>query len=541
MMYLTSAPSAKACHGELGNAMLSDEINQLLRNTNVQGALALNHQWVTQEPNNQQAWLSYARIHQQLSRFPDMLAAAQTAYNLSPDLLSTQKLLIEALVSNGEMALAKNYLRQFESALAQTAACDNLAEQWQLLVQLNTHCSDHISAVRCAENALAQRPNDPALKYNLAASLFATGDLARAESLLDEVIRQVPHDGDAWYLRSTLLKQTTQKNHIAELEQLLLQPHTPESVRVPLSYALGKECEDLGDYSRAFSAFSFAAQRRRQRLSYRVEHDVDTMANIAAAFDARCVSAAPAKTAVRHIFVVGLPRSGTTLVDRILCSHSDVGSLGEVNDLVFSLLRLVGHQSGKTKLIDAAAKADHKKIGDNYRYSSTGYGVDAKVLLDKTPLNFLYLGLIHLALPDARVVHLKRHPIDSCFAMYKTLFRMGYPFSYDWQDLAHYYAAYDRLMAHWRALIPQAFIDVEYEALVTQQETNSRRLLDYCELDWQPEVLAFQNNKRPTATASAAQVRQPLYRDSVAKWRHYESELQALKSALDAAGVSFEH
>jgi hypothetical protein len=163
--------------------------------------------------------------------------------------------------------------------------------------------------------------------------------------------------------------------------------------------------------------------------------------------------------------------------------------------------------------------------------------VQAARIIDKTPLNFLYVGLLRAALPKARIIHVRRRPLEVCYAIYKTLFRMAYPFSYSLDDLGAYYLAYRQLMAHWRALDPDGLLEIDYEDLVVNQEAVTRRLVDYCGLSWQPACLAFERNAQPTLTASAAQVRQPLYRSSLDRASAYLSELEPLVRILRDGGV----
>ena len=161
-------------------------------------------------------------------------------------------------------------------------------------------------------------------------------------------------------------------------------------------------------------------------------------------------------------------------------------------------------------------------------------------LIDKTPQNFLYLGLIHLSMPGARVIHLRRNPMDECYAIYKTLFRAGYPFSYSLQETGRYYIAYSRLMKHWRSTIPGSFLDVDYEQLIFDQEGETRRILDYLELDWEEGCLYFHRHSGPAATASAAQVRQPIYSSSVGLWRRYEKQLTPFAGKLREHGIEID-
>ncbi|NNL96267.1 MAG: sulfotransferase, partial [Xanthomonadales bacterium] len=211
--------------------------------------------------------------------------------------------------------------------------------------------------------------------------------------------------------------------------------------------------------------------------------------------------------------------------------------LGEVNNLSFAVIGASGFARDKESLVEQSSRADFEALGQTYLEGTRGLGEAGPLLIDKTPLNFLYLGIIYLALPGARVIHLRRHPMDSCFAMYKTLFRAGYPFSYDLDDLGTYYVAYRRLMAHWRQVLPGFIHDVSYEDLVKQQEATSRSMLEFCGLDWEEQVLDFHRNRGAAATASAAQVRQPIYSSSVGRWRYFESHLEPLRNKLILNGI----
>jgi len=438
---------------------------------------------------------------------------------------------IAPLIRDGRVGEALSRLASLE------AKAGGDARLLQHLGEHYTHCGKPADAARCYRRATALTPDEPRCLYNLAAALIATGETREAEALLDRVIALDPADHDAWQNRSTLRRQTPEANHVDDLVQVLERTRSGPG-QVALSYALAKELEDLGEAEASFTWLKRGADRRRSLLSYRVEADTVAMAEIARVFDrslfetpaAGCDEAGP-------VFVLGLPRSGTTLVDRIISSHDDVESLGEINDFALSLMRLAGASGGKGDLIRRSAGLDPAALGRAYLDSVAGYGRTRPLFIDKTPANFLYIGLIARALPNARIVHLRRHPMDSGYALYKTLFRMGCPYSYDLGDLAAYILAYRRLMDHWRAVLPGRFLDVDYEALVAGQEVVSRRIIGHCGLDWQDACLRFHENAAPAATASAAQVRQPIYASSVGLWRRYARQLEPLAAALRAGGV----
>jgi hypothetical protein len=309
---------------------------------------------------------------------------------------------------------------------------------------------------------------------------------------------------------------------------------------------LAKELEDLHRFDEAFVNLQEGAHRRRLGMQYDIAEDEAAMATIARVFDREMLASPTAGfDSCCPVFILGLPRSGTTLVDRIISSHSQVESLGEHTTLALAVMNFAAQAggltnpaaSGKPALIESSARIDFAALGKRYCEAVKGFGSGAPRLVDKTPQNFLYLGLIHLALPNARIIHMRRNAMDSCYAIYKTLFRAGYPFSYSLQEVGRYYIAYDRLMEHWRSAIPESFLDVDYERVIADPESETRRLLDYLQLEWEDGCLEFHRHSGPAATASAAQVRQPIYSSSVGLWRSYERQLSPLAAKLREQGI----
>lgn len=477
-----------------------------------------------------QGWLSHA--YQRLGDFEAMSAAAARAAAAPAAGFGAQRRLVECHVYGGRVDLARERLR----AMQQRAAAD--ATALLRLFELHVHCGDHEAAHRCAAAAVALGRRDAHAWQALGAAAVALGRIDEAESAFERAIEADPLDGDAHVNLAALRTWTPERHHVGRLTRLLERLAHAHAAETPLCYALAKELEDLGEPALSFAFLKRGAGRRRAGMRYRVEGDLQTMAWIGEAFDAdvlaRRAAGGPEPGA---LFVLGLPRSGTTLVERMLDSHSRVASLGETNALAFAVMGLAGTLGDRRALVQRSARIDADALGRAIGAALRSHGRDAAHLLDKTPANFLYLGLIHRALPGARVVHLRRHPLDSCFAIYKTLFRMGYPYSYSLEDLGAYYIAYHRLMAHWRELIPGSFLDLDYEALVERPQDTARPLLAHCGLEWEDGCLAFQHNPRPSATASAAQVRQPIHRRSVGRWRQYERELAPLAEMLTRHGI----
>jgi tetratricopeptide (TPR) repeat protein len=458
--------------------------------------------------------------------------------------------------------------RRTEACAAAAAALESAGSDAILLDALGSFFSfmgDQRTALAAFEAAIKLEPANPHFIFNRATVRRFLGELAAAERDYDRVIELRPADFEAYKNRADLRTQEPAHNHVAELERLVARGFPEWRGEVQIRHALAKEYEDLGDYAKSFEQLRLGATKRRKNLNYDVANDVATVQWIMDAFPAGAfpgdplraaapgpaqgsapvpVTARNAAAASTPIFIVGLPRSGTTLVDRILSSHSAVRSAGELNDFALALVARIRSETGvaqmpRRELVARSAHIDFAALGREYLERARAV-VGAGCFTDKMPLNYLYCGLIRRALPDAKIVHLTRHPMAAGYAMYKTLFKDGYPFSYDLGEIAQYYIAYRRLMAHWDAVIPGAIHRVSYEHLVADQNAASRELLRFCGLDWEPGCAQFHLNPYATTTASAAQVRRPIYDTSVAQWRHYAADLKPLSDALTAAGIDLD-
>jgi len=402
-------------------------------------------------------------------------------------------------------------------------------------------CGDPATACRFYERARAAGGRDPALLYDLAAAQFFTGDFIAAEENLDALLAEAPDTGHALYLRSTLRRQTEARNHVAELESRLGAGGLDAVGRAACMYALAKELEDLGRNDASFSALREGAALKRQTLRYDAAAERESISAIAAAWsDEAMQTPIPGHDEAGAIFIVGMPRTGTTLVERLLGRHSEVDSAGELLDfgqlLAAAVQKILAIHPDKTPA-EASLMIDFAALGRDYMASARQAAAGSQVFIDKMPINFMYCGLIRKALPNARVIHLVRDPLDSCYAAYKTLFNQAYPFSYEQEELGAYYATYHRLMQHWHAVMPGDIVDVHYEDLVADVDGQARRILAGCGLEWQDAVLDASGHDAPALTASAAQVREPVHTRSVGKWRDHEAGLAPLVASLVAAGI----
>jgi tetratricopeptide (TPR) repeat protein len=412
---------------------------------------------------------------------------------------------------------------------------------WGAIGTVRTYANDHSRALVAYDRAVALAPGDSHLLYNRASARRFLGDLEGAETDYDRVIALKPLDYEAFLNRSELRVQTAARNHVTELEALLANAIADWRGDVQIRFALAKEYEDLGEYAKSFEQLRSGASKRREHLKYDVIDDVSTVDWIMRAFPAAIPDAVPRDNPEAPIFIVGLPRSGTTLVERILSSHSALFSAGELDCFALAIVDSARQLSGQAQvprqvLVALSAKLDFAALGRDYLNRARNTFSGTGRFIDKMPLNYLYCGLIARALPMAKIIHVTRHPMAVCYAIYKTLFKNGYPFSYDLSEIARYYVAYRRLMQHWQSTMPGVMHEVRYEDIVADQFGETRKLLGFCGLEWEDSCAAFHRNPSATTTASASQVRRPIYSSSVSQWRHYEDQLSTLKGEITSAG-----
>lgn len=395
------------------------------------------------------------------------------------------------------------------------------------------------------QKALALAPDSPRLQLGMASIERALGHLAAAEAACDRCLAGEPRNADALYFRSGLRRQKPDDNHVEELRALLATPPSDGAAHAKMLYALAKELEDLEAWDESFRVLAEGAGRYRGTLRYDLAEELDFLHSIATTWTAEAVggpACAAAGEGPAPVFVVGLPRTGTTLVERILSAHSEVETAGELPDFsrrMSEMMEQLPQAAGRSRsgMVAASTALDLEALGRRYLEQAAPLAGRGRYFIDKFPQNALYLGLIRRALPAARLVLLWRHPMDTCFSMYKQLFTDIYHFSYDLDELGRYYLAYRSLMKHWVNVLGEDLHVVHYEDLVDDQEGQTRRLLEFCGLAWEPGCLDFHRNPAPTTTASASQVRQAMYRSSLGRWRRYRDPLRPLESRLDAAGV----
>lgn len=427
-----------------------------------------------------------------------------------------------------------------EAALAQGPAD---ADCFDTLGVVFSRLGRQASAAACFRGANRLAPDQPGYLLNLGWAEQYLGDFEAAERAWRACIRLDPNNERAILALVNLVPQTPERHFTDRLAGLFDRAAGHPDRLLRIGHALAKTLEDLGRPVEAFDWLLRAKAARAARVGDLEAWQSDLFA---AAAETAPASPGPAggHASDAPIFVFGLPRSGTTLVERILSSHPAVTSAGEPMDFALTARRRAG--SPTRELIDgatlrAARLTELAGLGADYLAAIRSRVPGEGRFIDKLPLNVLYAGLIHAALPGARMICLRRHPIDSCLAIFRQMFSTGFAY-YDWtfglETTARFYLAFDRLVAHWRETLPaDRFVEVAYEDVVADQEGQSRALLAWLGLDWDDAVLAFHENAAPVATASAVQVRRPVYDSSVGRWKQYGDRLRPMIDILVAGGV----
>jgi tetratricopeptide (TPR) repeat protein len=440
-----------------------------------------------------------------------------------------------ALLARGRPGKARDLALQLSTRDIRSEA------HFEILVTVLSGCMEPQAAYGLCRKSIELDPYNPAAHRRLALTCRLLGRTDEAVAAADAVLRFDVHDYEMIGLRSSLHTATAEDNHVAELEALLASGCRNALGAARVAYALAREHEDLEQHERAFRFLEAGARFKRQTIRYDIDDELLTLQLLEQYHDAAAVTApGDGLDSAEPIFILGLPRTGSTLVERILSSHSAVYAAGELlhlNGAMMEEVRKAGPLEDRTDLIRRSIAADAAAIGSNYLRRTRPFTGHTPHFIDKRPLNYLSIGVIHRTLPKARIIHVRRTPMDACYAIYKFLFNDAYPWSYDLNEIARYYVAYRRLMDHWRRILPGRIIEVAYEDVVTDLEGQARTLLAGIGLDWEPACLAFHENDAAAFTGSAVQVRRRIYASSVGRWRHYESQLRPLAEALQAAGI----
>ena len=395
-------------------------------------------------------------------------------------------------------------------------------------------------AVASYQKAISIDPANPNCYSELGGAYGDHGETDKAISALRKALEIDPKLIPAYQELTRNKKFTEADADVKAMESLFPMKETTDTKKSDLAFSLGKAYEDLGEFDKSMEFVTRAARLKRSSFDYSIEESSKYFDRIKQVFSADFFSeyadvGDPDRT---PIFVLGMPRSGTSLVEQILASHPAVFGAGELYNLLSvyrSLDKSIDGPKSNTfpEALIGLGPDEFANLGKQYVASIRKYSARATFIVDKMPHNFLRIGFIRAILPNARIIHCTRAPLDNCLSLFKTDFRKGHPYSYDLGELGQYYKLYRELMDYWKTTLPGFIHDLNYEELVSHQEEQTKRLLQYCELPWDDACMNFHKTRRKIKTASNAQVVRPIYQDSVKLWKRYENYLEPLISTLN--------
>ncbi|HEY4128924.1 MAG TPA: sulfotransferase [Gammaproteobacteria bacterium] len=385
--------------------------------------------------------------------------------------------------------------------------------------------------------ALKRDPNSSSAHFNASIALTMLGKLDAARTACENALKIAP-DMAVYYQLANLGALGVDDPRVPKLESLLQDPKAPAETRIDAGFALAKSFDDAGDAARAFPYLQQANNLKRSTLDYDIAQDRERVSRIIALFTKdflrRFATVSPSTLA--PIFVLGMPRSGTTLLEQMLAGHSQVRAGGELPympEIARSMGIAWGSRGEASPGSDEQVTADLRRAIAEYTEATRTAQMNTARFTDKLPGNFMFIGLIHLMFPAASIIHCRRDPVDTCLSNYQRLYSSDVPYSYDLAELGQYHRLYQQLMRHWETVLPPGrILDVDYEAMVANSEHELRRVLAFCGLEYEASCLDFQNVSRGVSTASSVQVRKPLYDTSVHRWKRYAADLGPLMKAL---------
>jgi tetratricopeptide (TPR) repeat protein len=482
---------------------------------------------VRSDPKLAVAHYNLGQVLWQLGKRDEAISAYRAAIGLAPKFAEAHYQFARLLNDMGHPEAAAE---AFEKAAKATAGTTwgRLATAYALITR--GHREEAITQLRRAQTL---DPKSPEPMHALARALIPAGRFDEAEQALMELLTAQPDKGAAWFDLVTLRKMTpADRPLIGQMTAALQNGHCVQEDRMRLHFALGKAHDDLQEYEAAIGHFD-AANRIRGSVALNKKEFAASMDRRIELFPAGAEGALE-NTDQRPVFIVGMPRSGTTLVEQILSSHPDVAAGEELPYWSEHGAPLITQGGG------AIQRDQLEVLARGYQAVLRGISPDARRVTDKYPFNFMNLGLIWRVFPRAFIIHCRRQPVDTCLSIYTTLLATKtLSFLGNREDIVFYYREYERLMRHWRAALPPEgrFLEVDYEALVSDPEAETRRLVSFCELEWDDACLRPEKNRRTIHTASLSQARQPVYRSSVARWRNYERWLGPFAELLPPAEV----
>ncbi len=458
--------------------------------------------------------------------YEDAATAFRKALKIQPDHAMACNNLGNALSARGQFAQAVPMYRKALKIKPDYAEAYN---------NLGTACVElgrYREAERQYTKALELNPSYADVYQGLGRLFKIQGQTERARECLRKALAIAPDCTPAYLSLTGTEKYMPGDPRLAEMARLYEQPSLADDRKMFLAFALGKAYGDTGEYDKSFSCLRKGNRLKRATYAYSPEEEALRFKAIKNSFGtgeaARTIRGAP--TDATPIFILGMPRSGTSLVEQILASHPDIHGAGERTDFRQIIQSETGTRTPHQAMEQLQRGGDRRvaRIGREYLARLRALAPEARFITDKMPHNFLFIGAIRLALPGARIIHCRRDPMDTCFSIYKNLFSGRHDYAYDLAELGQYYLLYLDLMEHWQTVLPGVVYNLDYEKLVRDQEGETRKLLHHCGLEWHDNCLEFHKTRRNVSTLSSEQVRRPIYRDSVQRWKRYDDYLQPL-------------
>ncbi|WP_158681628.1 tetratricopeptide repeat-containing sulfotransferase family protein [Microbulbifer pacificus] len=447
---------------------------------------------------------------------------------------------------------ARCHIQIHQVSNARTTADQGMSMRPQSALQLDTFgvvyskTGDHGKAANAFRLAVEKQPESPQFQFNLGSAEQFLGNLDAARSAYERAIALRPDFARAHWALSELEKNLSETGRLPQLRTVSqTRAYAPEE-QLYLAHAISRELERERDFQGAFRTLEIAKQTYKNKVRYDFARDQNIFNKVKSAFS----SQDPAPQDERGnevIFVLGMPRSGTTLIEQVLHNHSQIHSLGELQEFPLAVKHASASRSPSVlddSVFEGLKKADRQAIGEEYLTHISdrlqASGTKAQRWIDKLPMNFLYLGLIAQCLPGAKFIQLNRHPLDTCLSNYRQLFSFQfayYHYNFDLRDTARYIVEYHRLMEHWKTVFPDRIHTVSYENFTVHPEREAQSIMKFLALPWEAECLEFHRANTAVSTASSVQVRQPIYRSAVERWRKYEKELQPAVTIFEKAGL----
>jgi tetratricopeptide (TPR) repeat protein len=523
---LAGNPGAAELHNNFGNSLAALNRHQE----------AVTHYLdaLRQRPDFAEAHNNLGNALSALKRRPEAVAHYREALALRPSYAEAYNNLGSVLMAQERPAEALDCFR--EAIAIQPGLADAHGNLGNALRALDRY-DEALAAYR---GALRLDPGSADAHAGVGAVLDTLGQLPAARLAFEKAVSLAPRRAEFHHGLAGVKRFGPDDPQLAAMQALEQDPAAlGAEARVALHFALGKAYDDLGDASRAFHHWVEGNAGKRASIDYDETASLRVIERTATIFTSELMrrQAGQGDASPVPVFIVGMPRSGSTLIEQILASHSKVFGAGEIADFnaaASSLLEGTGNLPGAfPELVADMTPAQFRRIGAHYVEGLRARAPAALRITDKALGNFMFAGLIHLALPNARIIHARRDPVDTCLSCFSKLFGSSLPFTYDLAELGRYYRAYDALMAHWRAVLPAwVMLEVQYEDVVTDFEPQARRILSFCGLDWEEACRQFHVTLRPVKTASSSQVRAPLYRAAVGRSQPYRALMAPLLAAL---------